>query len=460
MVLTLETLIPKAPTCHQLGVATFSYAKTKKENTMIALQRQIYEQTKEKMDQLIRRAKTRTVKPGASLKIRSLEKEPKYNMQEFIARGSFAQVYIAYAKGGMRLPYKYCVKVYKLKDVEAEAEEEDSEYDSDGDTIQKAPHSLKEEDCQKEYELLRRAQDIRGLHVVHVFDCFQYQGFVWTVMEYIPFTLQQMIDFKAKIKKPAERLPLWEVAVYVQQILLGLKHLRSKRIVHRDIKPSNILLSRSGKVKLCDFGISRIIPEGESYLTLSSSEGTRQYMASELFCKGAKYGYSVDLWAVGIVMFNLYHRGSSPYGRRSRYFHPEGFELMQRSLADYIEFFFGASLLTDAQYNAIYPELTGRLFQVPSGYEEFSSIFQMTVVPKPYNGCEEYRVTRKVEERRITLEEFLAWTETTLAKMGVSELRFGQVVTKHVGECVELNEQYERYKSEFSDDPLEPSDTD
>ena len=414
----------------------------------------------EKLDQLIKRAKTRSVKSGERFMIRSLEKEPKYKLQELIAGGSFAQLYFAYTRGGMRLPYKYCVKVCKLENEEEEVEAKHFEYASDGDTIQKAPLSRKQEDCEKEYELLRRAQDRRDIHVVHVFDCFQYRGFVWTVMEYMPFTLQQMIDFKAKIKKPAERLPLREVAVYVQQILLGLKHLRSKRIVHRDIKPSNILLSRSGKVKLCDFGISRIIPEGQSHLTLASSEGTRQYMASELFFKGAKYDYSVDVWAVAIVMYNLYHWGRSPYRRRTKHFHPEAFKFMQKGFAHYLQYSFRSSILSDAQYMSVYTKTTKRLFQMPKGYEAFAGIFGKAMVPKPYNGCKEYPVTRKVEEKRITLEEFSAWAEAELEKMGVGELVRGQVATKHVSECVELKEQYERYKSEFGEDPLEMSDTD
>ena len=206
---------------------------------MIALSLQnMYAQTKETMDQVIKRVKTRSLKPSGSFKIRSLEKEPRYKLEGQIERGGFSQVYIAYGKGGMRLPYKYCVKVSKLKDEEEGSEE--PEYDSDGDLIRKAPRSMKEKDCQKEYELLRRSQDKRGLYVVHLFDCFQYryQGFVWTVMEFMPFNLQQLIDYKAKIKKPPEKLRLWEVAVYVQKILLALKHLRSKRIIHRDIKPN------------------------------------------------------------------------------------------------------------------------------------------------------------------------------------------------------------------------------
>lgn len=278
-------------------------------------------------------------------------------------------------------------------------------------------------------------------------------------MEYMPFNLQQLIDFKAKVQKSAQNLLLWEVAVYVQKILLALKHLRSKRIVHRDIKPSNILLSRSGKVKLCDFGISKLIPEGKSHLVLQSNEGTRAYMASELFCKGAKYDYSVDLWAVGVTMYNLHRGGRSPYGTRKGRFFTQAFKSMQMSFEHYIRYAFGSRMLTNEQYRNSYQEDREAEFFMSEAYGDFVKIFQKSVVPEPSNGSRLHPITREVTEKRITWEEFYHWTEKTVTAVGIGELRCRQLVTKHVCECVELKEQYERYKSEFSNDPLQPTAT-
>lgn len=60
-------------------------------------------------------------------------------------------------------------------------------------------------------------------------------------------------------------LPERDARRYMRQILEGLSHLHSHNVAHLDLKPQNLLLTADfpeGEVKLCDFGISRIIESG------------------------------------------------------------------------------------------------------------------------------------------------------------------------------------------------------
>ncbi len=62
----------------------------------------------------------------------------------------------------------------------------------------------------------------------------------------------------------------------------------SLQVIHRDIKPENILVSKSGIVKLCDFGFARSVGlHGEVY---TEYVATRWYRAPELLVGDAKYG--------------------------------------------------------------------------------------------------------------------------------------------------------------------------
>ena len=56
-----------------------------------------------------------------------------------------------------------------------------------------------------------------------------------------------------KYKRFRER----EVMFYAAEIVLALEYLHSKNILYRDLKPENILLSRTGHIKLADFGLSK-----------------------------------------------------------------------------------------------------------------------------------------------------------------------------------------------------------
>ena len=80
-------------------------------------------------------------------------------------------------------------------------------------------------------------------------------------------------------------------------------------IIHRDIKPENIFVSDNGDFKLGDFGIARTIEKTTSGL---SKKGTYNYMAPEVY-RGAEYGFSVDLYSLGIVLYRLLNRNRVPF---------------------------------------------------------------------------------------------------------------------------------------------------
>jgi serine/threonine protein kinase len=89
----------------------------------------------------------------------------------------------------------------------------------------------------------------------------------------------------------------------------ALERLEMSKVIHRDIKPENIFLSRYGDYKLGDFGIARQI---EKTMSSMSRKGTYNYMAPEVF-KGLKYGATVDLYSLGIVLYRILNSGRVPF---------------------------------------------------------------------------------------------------------------------------------------------------
>lgn len=82
-------------------------------------------------------------------------------------------------------------------------------------------------------------------------------------------------------------------------MLKGLSYVHSQNIVHRDIKPENILLSSTGIIKICDFGVSRLFCPNQS-LDLSADVGTLWYQAPEMLMRSKTYNTTVDIWSVGM----------------------------------------------------------------------------------------------------------------------------------------------------------------
>lgn len=100
----------------------------------------------------------------------------------------------------------------------------------------------------------------------------------------------------------------------IYQCLAGLNYLHSAGVAHRDLKPANLLIDlESCDVKICDFGLSRIIEE-DGPDGAASAEGqtlyvvTRWYRAPEVLLGYTHYDNGIDLWSLGCIFGELLHR--------------------------------------------------------------------------------------------------------------------------------------------------------
>ncbi|KAG7396093.1 hypothetical protein PHYBOEH_002795 [Phytophthora boehmeriae] len=101
---------------------------------------------------------------------------------------------------------------------------------------------------------------------------------------------------------PGKRFPERQAMMYIAQLVSALEACHHQHVIHRDIKLENLLLSDEGTIQLADFGWSSAnVTAANRRDTLC---GTLDYLSPEMI-RGDKYDESVDIWAVGIIMFEL-----------------------------------------------------------------------------------------------------------------------------------------------------------
>ena len=104
-------------------------------------------------------------------------------------------------------------------------------------------------------------------------------------------------------------IKLGEVVSLGEDILSALETCESHRIIHRDIKPANIFVNSKGVYKLGAFGIAKDLTLESRNL---SHRGTDNYAAPEV-CQGKDYSYNVDIYALGLVLYQLINKNKRPF---------------------------------------------------------------------------------------------------------------------------------------------------
>ena len=118
-----------------------------------------------------------------------------------------------------------------------------------------------------------------------------------------PFLAMELLTGPTLSEKLATdgTIPYADAVGYAIQVASALKHASQFGIVHADIKPANLLMAGAGRIKLSDFGLSRIQNDPGQPTTVS---GTPAYVAPELI-RGSPISIQSDMYALGITLFEL-----------------------------------------------------------------------------------------------------------------------------------------------------------
>ena len=116
------------------------------------------------------------------------------------------------------------------------------------------------------------------------------------------------------ILKKEKRFSDRRVRFYAAEIVLALEYMHTNGVCYRDLKPENILLDKEGHIRLTDFGVSKgNLDVDERGRSESMVHGTPEYMAPEVYEAREGYGFSIDWFSLGLVIYEMLTGGEHPY---------------------------------------------------------------------------------------------------------------------------------------------------
>ena len=123
------------------------------------------------------------------------------------------------------------------------------------------------------------------------------ENIMYIIMEYADAG-----DLNIRIR--AQRKPFSEQQIlnWFVQLALAIKHLHDRKCLHRDIKAENIFLTSDNRIKLGDFGISKLLPS--TFACAITRIGTPYYLSPEI-CMNRPYNTASDMWSLGVCLYEM-----------------------------------------------------------------------------------------------------------------------------------------------------------
>jgi beta-lactam-binding protein with PASTA domain/tRNA A-37 threonylcarbamoyl transferase component Bud32 len=123
----------------------------------------------------------------------------------------------------------------------------------------------------------------------------------------VPYIVMEYVDGRTlrDLLREDRRLLPERAAEITDGVLRALDYSHRNGIVHRDIKPGNVMLTRTGDVKVMDFGIARAVSDAQATMTQTAQViGTAQYLSPEQ-ARGERVDARSDLYSTGCLLYEL-----------------------------------------------------------------------------------------------------------------------------------------------------------
>ena len=166
--------------------------------------------------------------------------------------------------------------------------------------LKKTKHALNEEEMNQYNKIISILKNINSIYVTKYYYTFTEKNSFNIIMEFSgEKNLKQFID---SYREKDQLIEEYIISLIIKQIYEGIKEIHKNKLIHRDLTPDNIFIDENYRIKIGDFGISKIL---ETNKYAKSIIGKYKYFAPEIEM-GEKYNNKIDIYSFGCIIYELF----------------------------------------------------------------------------------------------------------------------------------------------------------